>query len=166
MMGRMSVDRDRLFYEFDLDRVVPADHRVRRIDGVLDLSWLHDELAGFYSHTGRPSIAPEPMVRMPIVGYVLAIRSERQLCAEVRVTLAYRWFCRLGIEDDVADHSAFSRVRHERFRDADVLRRVFEAVVGTCLWGARDAVLLTATAQNLRKLARYVSRPPPTPVPA
>ncbi len=79
-MGRLSGDRERLFYEFDLDVVVPGDHLVRRIDGVLDLSWLHGELAPFYSHTGRPSIDPELMIRMLNVGYVFAIRSERQLC--------------------------------------------------------------------------------------
>jgi transposase len=132
-MNRLSGGQDRLFYDVRLDDLVPADHLVRRIDGVLDLSWLHGELAGFYSHTGRPSIEPELMVRMLIIGYVFAIRSERQLCSEVQVNLAYRWFCWLGIEDGIPDHSAFSRVRHDRFRDADVLRRVFEAVVGTCL---------------------------------
>ena len=129
MMVRLSGDRDRLFYEFDLDEMVPADHLVRRIDGVLDLGWLHGELASVYSHTGRPSIDPELMIRMLIIGYVFAIRSERQLCAEVQVNLAYRWFCRLSIEDKVPNHSAFSRARHERFGEGDVFRRVFEWVV-------------------------------------
>ncbi len=69
-MGRLTGDRDRLFYQFDLDAVVPADHLVRRIGGVLDLNWLHGELAPFYSHTGRPSIDPELMMRMLIIGYV------------------------------------------------------------------------------------------------
>ncbi len=118
-MGRLAGDRERLFYDFDLDAVVPADHLVRRIDGVLDLSWLHIELAPFYSHTGRPSIDPELMIRMLMVGYVFAIRSERQLCSEVQVNLAYRWFCGLSIEDEIPDHSAFSRARHERFRESD-----------------------------------------------
>jgi len=132
-MGRLSGDQDRLFYEFDLDDVVPQEHLVRRIDRVLDLGWLHGELAPFYSHTGRPSIDPELMIRMLIVGYVFAIRSERQLCAEVQVNLAYRWFCRLSIEDKVPDHSAFSRARHERFREGDVFRRVFERVVASSI---------------------------------
>lgn len=131
MMGRRTGGQERLFYEFDLDEVVPDDHLVRRVDGVLDLSWLHGEVEAFYSHTGRPSIDPELMIRMLIIGYVFAIRSERQLCAEVRVNLAYRWFCRLSIEDKVPDHSAFSRARHERFREGDVLRRVFERVVAS-----------------------------------
>ena len=133
MMGRLSGGRDRLFYEFELDEVVPADHLVRRIDGVLDLNWLHGELAGFYSHTGRPSIDPELMIRMLIIGYVFAIRSERQLCSEVQVNLAYRWFCRLGLEDKIPDHSVFCRARHERFRESDVFRRMFERVVETCI---------------------------------
>ena len=124
MMGRLGGDGDRLFYEFELGAVVPADHLVRRIDGVLDLSWLRGELGPFYSHTGRPSIDPKPMLRMLIVGYVFAIRSERQLRAEVQVNLADRWFCGLGLEDTIPDHSVFCRARHERFRDAEAFRLV------------------------------------------
>jgi transposase len=74
---------------------------VRQIDGLLDLSWVHRELAPYYSHTGRPSIDPVLMIRMLIVGYVFALRSERRLCAEVQVNLAYRWFCKLGIEERI-----------------------------------------------------------------
>jgi len=100
---------------------------------VLDLSWVHKELAPYYSHTGRPSIDPVLMIRMLIVGYVFAIRSERQLCSEVQVNLAYRWFCKLGVENDIPDHSVFSRARHERFRESDALRKVFEGVVAKCI---------------------------------
>ncbi len=91
MMGRLKSSQDQFFYNFCLDDVVPADHLVRRIDAVLDLSWLHEELRPCYSHTGRPSIDPELMMRMLIIGYVFAVRSERQLCSEVQVNLAYRW---------------------------------------------------------------------------
>src|SRR3984885_9502012 len=91
------------FFLFDLDKVVPPDHLVRQIDSFLDLSWVHKELAPYYSHTGRPSIDPVLMIRMLIVGYVFALRSERRLCAEVQVNLAYRWFCKLGIEDRIPD---------------------------------------------------------------
>ena len=133
MMGRLTGGQGQLFYEFHLDDVVPADHLVRRIDAVLDLGWIHQELAPFYSNTGRPSIDPELMIRMLLVGYVFAIRSERRICAEVRVNLAYRWLCRLSIEDTIPDHSVFSRARHERFRESEVLRRVFERVVATCI---------------------------------
>ena len=97
MMGRREGGQGQFFYSFDLDKVVPPDHLVRQIDGVLDLGWVHKELAAYYSHTGRPSIDPVLMIRMLIVGYVFAIRSERRLCAEVQVNLAYRWFCKLGI---------------------------------------------------------------------
>jgi transposase len=113
--------------------VVPPDHLVRQVEGVLDLSWVHKELAPYYSHTGRPSIDPVLMIRMLIVGYVFAIRSERRLCSEVQVNLAYRWFCQLGIEDRIPDHSVFCRARHERFRESDALRRVFEGVVAKCI---------------------------------
>jgi hypothetical protein len=91
---------------------------------VLDLSWVHAELAPHYSNVGRPSIDPALMIRMLVIGYVFAIRSERALCREVQVNLAYRWFCGLSIEDKVPDHSAFSRVRNERFRDSDLFRTV------------------------------------------
>src|SRR5207248_1093386 len=117
-----------LFYQFQLDDAVPEDHLVRKIDTALDLSWLRSELAPHYSSMGRPSIDPELMIRMLVVGYVFAIRSERLICREVQVNLAYRWFCKLGIEDAIPDHSAFSRARNERFRDGDVFRRVFERV--------------------------------------
>jgi transposase len=113
--------------------VVPLDHLVRQIDCLLDLNWVHKELAPYYSHTGRPSIDPELMIRMLVVGYVFAIRSERRLCAEVQVNLAYRWFCKLGIEDTIPDHSVFCRARHERFRESDALRRMFERVVASCI---------------------------------
>jgi transposase len=133
MMGQREVGQGQFFYAFDLDRVVPSDHLVRQIDPVLDLSWVHKELAPYYSHTGRPSIDPVLMIRMLIIGYVFAIRSERAICAELKVNLAYRWFCKLSIEDDVPDHSVFSRARHERFRESDALRRVFESVVAKCI---------------------------------
>jgi transposase len=133
MMGRRREEQGQFFYSFDLDKVVPSDHLVRRIDSILDLGWVHKELAPYYSHTGRPSIDPVLMIRMLIVGYVFAIRSERRLCSEVQVNLAYRWFCKLGIEDKIPDHSVFCRARHERFRESDALRRVFEGVVATCI---------------------------------
>jgi transposase len=133
MMGRRERGQGQFFYAFDLDKVVPPDHLVRQIDAVLDLSWVHRDLSSYYSHTGRPSIDPALMIRMLIIGYVFAIRSERRICAEVQVNLAYRWFCKLGIEDGIPDHSVFSRARHERFRESDALRRVFEGVVAKCI---------------------------------
>src|SRR6266702_3020757 len=158
MMGRLSRDQGQLFYAFRLDEVVPADHRVREIAAVLDLSWVHAELAPYYSPLGRPSIDPVLMIRMLIVGYVFAIRSERALCRDVQVNLAYRWFCGLSIEDKVPDHSAFSHARNERFRDSDIFRSVFERVVGACIGAglvggdgfAVDASLIAADANKQR----------------
>lgn len=134
-MGRQSRDQARLFYEFDLDDRIPSNHLLRRINTFVTavLADLHAELATFYSHTGRPSIDPELMIRMLIVGYTYGIRSERRLCEEVELNLAYRWFCRLDLEDAVPDHSTFSKNRHGRFRDSDILRHLFERVVAACI---------------------------------
>ena len=156
MMGRLNQDQGQLFYSFCLEDVVPADHRVREIAAVLDLSWVHGELAPYYSPLGRPSIDPVLMIRMLILGYVFAIRSERLLCREVQVNLAYRWFCGLSIEDKIPDHSAFSRARNDRFRDSDIFRRVFERVVEACIAAglvggegfAVDASLIAADANK------------------
>jgi transposase len=133
MMGSQDDRQDRLFYNFRLEDHVPEDHLLRRIDAVLDLSGLRDHLAPYYSQTGRPSIDPELLIRMLIVGYCYGIRSERQLCEEIGLNLAYRWFCRLSIEDKVPDHSTFSKTRHGRFRESEALRFVFEQVVERCM---------------------------------
>jgi transposase len=105
MMGPRQVEQGALFYEFSLDTHVPADHLLRSIDRFVDLAGLRQELAPFYASTGRPSVDPELMIRMLIIGYCLGIRSERRLCDEVHLNLAYRWFCRLGLGGRVPDHS-------------------------------------------------------------
>jgi len=133
MMGQNGGNQNRLFYSFNLEDHVPANHLLRGIDKFLDLSDLRAYLAPFYSHTGRPSIDPELMIRMLIVGYCFGIRSERRLCEEVHLNLAYRWFCRLGIEDTVPEHSTFSKNRHGRFRQSDAFRHVFETVLERCM---------------------------------
>jgi len=133
MMGQQAGNQERLFYSFNLEEHVPADHLLRGIDRFLDLSTLRRELEPFYSHTGRPSIDPELIVRMLIVGYCFGIRSERRLCEEVHLNLAYRWFCHLGLEDQVPDHSTFSKNRHGRFRESGAFRHVFEMVVQRCM---------------------------------
>jgi transposase len=119
-MGHQSDSQDKLFYSFNLEAYVPQNHLLRSIHQFLDLSDLRQYLSQFYSHTGRPSIDPELMIRMLIIGFSFGIRSERKLCEEVHLNLAYRWFCRLGIEDPVPDHSTFSKNRHGRFRDGEV----------------------------------------------
>ena len=160
MMGLLNHDQGQLLYSFYLEEVVPDDHLVRQIAAVLDLSWVHAELAPYYSNTGRPSIDPVLMIRMLMIGYVFAIRSERLLCREVQLNLAYRWFCGLSIEDKIPDHSAFSRARNERFRKSDIFRRVFERVVEACIAAglvggegfAVDASLIVADANKQRSI--------------
>ncbi|MDF2235520.1 IS1182 family transposase [Albimonas sp. CAU 1670] len=133
MMGERQVLQASLFYEFRLEDQIPADHLIRAIDRFVDLSDLRRQLAPFYSSTGRPSIDPELMIRMLLVGYCFGIRSERRLCEEVRLNLAFRWFCRLDLTDAVPDHSTFSKNRHGRFRDSDLFRRLFETVLARCI---------------------------------
>src|SRR5271156_5268537 len=133
MMGERRAGQEALFYEFSLERHVPETHLLRSIDRFVELDGLRQELAPFYSAIGRPSVDPELMIRMLIAGYCFGIRSERRLCEEVHLNLAYRWFCRLGLDGDVPDHSTFSKNRHGRFRESDLLRKLFETVVARCM---------------------------------
>jgi transposase len=135
MMGRQTGDQSQLFYLFNLERRIPSSHLLRRINPVVTqiLADLREKLEPFYSDIGRPSIDPELMLRMLIVGYCYGIRFERRLCEEVALHLAYRWFCRLDLDDEVPDHSTFSVNRHGRFRDSDIFRQIFEAVVRACM---------------------------------
>ena len=158
MMGPRQIEQAALFYEFSLERHVPATHLLRSIDRFVDLSDIRSHLAPFYSSTGRPSIDPELLVRMLLVGYCYGIRSERRLCEEVHLNLGYRWFCRLGLDGEVPDHSTFSKNRHGRFRDCDLLRKLFETVVRRCMAEglvdgaafAVDASLIAADANKQR----------------
>ncbi|SIT19062.1 transposase, IS4 family [Roseivivax lentus] len=133
MMGSRQEAQGALFYEFSIEAHVPPDHMLRSVDRFVDLTGIRQHLAPFYSSTGRPSVDPELMIRMLLVGYIMGIRSERRLCEEVHLNLAYRWFCRLDLSDPVPDHSTFSKNRHGRFRDSDLLRHVFETVVARCI---------------------------------
>ena len=161
-MGQQAGSQDHLLYAFNLESHVPADHLLRGIDRCLDLSELRQQIASFYSHTGRPSIDPALMVRMLLIGYSFGIRCERRLCEEVHLNLACRWFCRLGLEDVVPDHSTFSKNRHGRFRDSDAFRLVFESVLARCMQAglvggegfAVDASLIEADANRSHSLAR------------
>ena len=160
MMGERTVMQEALFYEFSLERHVPDDHLLRRIDRFVDLSGLREHLRPYYSETGRPSVDPELMIRMLLIGYCLGIRSERRLCEEVHLNLAYRWFCRLGLDGAVPDHSTFSKNRHGRFRDSDLLRRLFETSVERCMAEglvggegfAVDASMIKADANRQRSV--------------
>ena len=160
MMGERTVMQEALFYEFNLERHLPADHLLRSIDRFVDLSGIRAHLRPFYSEIGRPSIDPELLIRMLLVGYCFGIRSERRLCEEVHLNLAYRWFCRLGLEGGVPDHSTFSKNRHGRFRESDLLRELFETTVQRCMTEglvggegfAADASLIKADANKQRSV--------------
>jgi transposase len=160
MMGDRHVEQGALFYKFSLEAHVPAGHLLRSIDRFVELDGLRRELAPFYSAIGRPSVDPELLIRMLIVGYCFGIRSERRLCEEVHLNLAYRWFCRIGLDGPVPDHSTFSKNRHGRFRDSDLLRQLFETVLQRCLdegliggeGFAVDASLIQADASDRNRV--------------
>lgn len=158
MMGRLPAGQNTLFYEFCLEKHVPEGHVLRALDRFLDFAQIREHLAAYYSDIGRPSIDPELMIRMLLVGYCFGLRSERRLCEEVHLNLAYRWFCRLGLEDQVPNHSTFSKNRHGRFRDCELFRFVFESVVERCMdeglvggeGFAVDASIIKADAHRAR----------------
>ena len=162
MMGSRQEAQAALFYEFNLDDHVPKDHLLRMIDRFVELDGIRSHLAQFYSTTGRPSVDPELMIRMLLVGYIMGIRSERRPCEEVHLNLAYRWFCRLDLTDPIPDHSTFSKNRHGRFRESNLFRRLFEDVLSRCIteglvgggsFGA-DASLIKADASRYTKVER------------
>jgi transposase len=132
MMGTQK-GQGQLFYEFRLDDHVPKDHLLRRIDSFLDFGFVRSKLAASYSPIGRPSVDPELMMRMLLIGYLNGIRSERRLCEEVHLNLGYRWFCKLNLHGAVPDHSTFSKNRYGRFRENDLHRLLFEEVVRVCM---------------------------------
>src|SRR4030081_3783766 len=168
MMGERRVAQEHLFYEFSLERHVPETHLLRSIDRFVELDGLRRELAPFYSEMGRPSIDPELLIRMLIVGYCCGIRSERRLSEEVHLNLAYRWVGRLGLDGSVPDHSTFSKNRHGRFRDSDLLRLLFETVLQRCidegLIGGKgfaiDASLIQADASDRNRVEGAAGLPP------
>jgi transposase len=168
MMGERRVDQAALFYTFSLEDHVPANHLLRSIDRFVELEGLRAHLAPFYSAMGRPSIDPELLIRMLLVGYCFGIRSERRLCEEVHLNLAYRWFCRLGLDGAVPDHSTFSKNRHGRFRESDRLRQLFDTVLRRCMSEglvggegfAVDASLIKAEANRERSVPGDPGLPP------
>jgi transposase len=132
MMGQQT-RTESLFYYFRLEDQIPQDHLLRLIDHYVDFHFVRERLKSFYSSTGRPSIDPEVLLRLLLVGYLYGITSERRLLEEVRMHLAYRWFTRLDFSQEIPDHSTVSKNRHGRFRQSSVFREVFEAIVRRCL---------------------------------
>ena len=120
-MGRQCDGQASLLYEFRLEDRVPGDHLLRKIDRFLDLDKVRTELRPFYSSIGRPSIDPELMMRMLIVGYCMGIRSERRLCEEIHLNLAYRWFCDLGLDGRVPDHAEIMAPAKEELVSGDIV---------------------------------------------
>jgi transposase len=154
MMGERRVMQEALFYGFSLERHVPDNHLLRKIDRFVDLSEVRAHLGPYYSDVGRPSVDPELMI------YCLGIRSERRLCDEVHLNLASRWFCRLGLDGDVPDHSTFSKNRRGRFRESDLLRKLFETVVARCMkegvvggeaFAVEASIIVAARASTARR---------------
>jgi transposase len=168
MMGERQVDQGSLFYEFSLERHVPADHLLRAIDCFVDLGDLRARLAAFSSSMGRPSIDPELLIRMLLIGHCHGIRPERRLREEVHLNLAYRWLCRLGLDGEVPDHSTFSKNRHGRFRDSDLMRHLLETVLRRCIAEglvggegfAVDASLIKAEASRQKGVEGSKGLPP------
>src|SRR5712691_8389729 len=161
MMGQQTRNES-LFYYFRLEEQIPEDHLLRLIDRYIDLSFVRERLKGLYSSTGRPSVDPEVLLRLLLVGYLYGITSERRLVEEVRMHLAYRWFTRLGFEQEIPDHSTFSKNRHGRFRDSGIFLEVFEEIVRRCLEaglveGKRltvDGTAVTANASSQSRVPR------------
>ena len=161
MMGQQR-RTESLFYYFRLEEQIPADHLLRMIDGYVDFSFVREQLKDFYKPTGRPSIDPEVLLRLLLVGYLYGITSERRLVDEVRMHLAYRWFTRLSFDQEIPDHSTFSKNRHGRFRQSGVFRKVFEEIVRRCLQAgfvegrnlAVDGTLVGANASQQSRVPR------------
>jgi transposase len=164
-MSKMMGEQQRtesLFYYFRLEDQIPNEHLLRLIDQHIDFSFVRERLKKFYSSTGRPSIDPEVLLRLLLVGYLYGITSERRLLEETRMHLAYPWFSRLGFEQEIPDHSTFSKNRHGRFRQSGVFRNVFEEIVRRCLAAgfvegrnlAVDGTLVGANASQQSRVPR------------
>ena len=161
MMGQQTRNES-LFYYFRLEEQIPEDHLLRLIDHYVDLSFVRERLRHFYSGTRRPSIDPEVLLRLLLVGYLYGITSERRLLEEVRMHLAYRWFTRLDFSQEIPDHSIFSKNRHGRFQQSGVFREVFEEIVQRCLEAglvggknlAVDGTLVGANASRQSRVPR------------
>jgi transposase len=161
MMGQQE-RTESLFYYFRLEDQIPEDHLLRLIDQHVDLSFVRERLRSSYSATGRPSIDPEVLLRLLLVGYLYGMTSERRLLEEVKMHLAYRWFTRLNFGEEIPDHSTFSKNRHGRFRQSGVFREVFEEIVRRCLEAglvagknlAGDGTLVAADASRQSRVRR------------
>src|SRR5450755_2453666 len=132
MMGQHSRSES-LFYYFRLEDHIPENHLLRMIDRHVSLAFVRDKLQDSYSETGRPSIDPELLLRILLIGYLYGITSERKLVDELRMHLAWRWFTGLGFDQEIPHHSTFSKNRHGRFQESKLFEELFEQIVKQCL---------------------------------
>ncbi len=131
MMGQQTRSES-LFYYFRLEDYVPENHLLRLIDRHVSFDFVREQLRASYSETSRPSIDPEVLLRILLIGYLYGITSERKLVEELRMHLAWRWFTGLGFDQEIPHHSTFSKSRHGRFQESNLLKELFEQVVEQC----------------------------------
>lgn len=149
------------FYYVKIDDLIPEDHLLRLIHKHVDFSFIRNKVKHLYSHTGRPSIDPELLLRMLLIGCLYGIRSERRLCEEVKMHIGYRWFVGLNLQDTVPDHSTFSKNRHERFVENDLFQHIFDEIIAQCMsHGLIDGEHLTVDAANIEANASFKSLEP------
>src|SRR5881275_30458 len=132
MMGNHSRSES-LFHYFRLEDQVPENHLLRLIDRHVNLEFIRAKLKDAYSDAGRPSIDPELLLRILLIGYVYGITSERKLVEELRMHLAWRWFTGLGFDQEIPHHSTFSKNRHGRFQESRLFEQLFEQIVRQCV---------------------------------
>ena len=160
MLGEQRRD-EKLFYAVRMEEFVPKDHLLRQIDEIADLGFIKKKVKHLYSHTGRPSVDPEVLIRMLLVGYLYGISSERRLCEDVRMHIGYRWFVGLSLEDKVPNHSTFSKNRHERFSESGLFQEIFDEIVRQCIEkGLVHGAHLTVDSTNLAANASIKSMEP------
>ena len=160
MLGKQDRN-EKMFYYVKIDDLIPEDHLLKLVHRYVDLGFVRKKMKHLYSHTGRPSIDPEVLLRMLLVGYLYGITSERRLCEEVKMHLGYRWFVGLSLEDKVPDHSTFSHNRHDRFAESNLIQEIFDEIVAQCIaHGLVRGEHLTVDATHIKANASFKSMEP------
>lgn len=153
--------KEPMFYYVRIEDMIPADHLLRLVDEHVRLGFIRDRVKHLYSHTGRPSVDPEILLRMLLIGYLYGITSERRLCEEVKMHIGYRWFVGLNLEDKVPDHSTFSKNRHQRFSESALFQEIFDEIVNQCIAkGLLTGKHLTVDSTYVRANASFKSLEP------
>ena len=153
--------KEPMFYYVRMNEIIPENHLLRLIDKHIKFNFIRDKVKHLYSHTGRPSIDPEILLRMLLIGYLYGIISERRLCEEVKMHIGYRWFIGLNLEDKIPDHSTFSKNRHERFTENDTFQDIFDEIVRQCIEkGFVNGNHLTVDSTHIKANASFRSLEP------